>query len=121
MSPGARRCVSCGRPLEYRRRWAQAWDDVRRCSARCRRARPGAVDRALEAAILDLLLGRSGTACPSEAARRVDPDGWRRLGERTRRAARRLAAADRIEVMQRGRVVDAATMRGPVRLRLRRR
>jgi len=37
-------------------------------------------DRRLEAAIVDLLDERAAGAsiCPSEAARRIDPEGWRR-------------------------------------------
>lgn len=78
------------------------------------------VDRALEAAILALLEARDrGTICPSEAARRVRPDDWRPLMEPTRRAARRLAAEGRVEVVQGGRVVDPAAFRGPIRLRAR--
>jgi hypothetical protein len=40
--------------------------------------------------------------------------------ERTRAAARRLAAAGRLDVTQGGRMVDAARARGPIRLRRRR-
>ena len=63
--------------------------------------------------------GRNATLCPSEAARAVRPEGWRELMERTRSAARRLVAAERIEMLQRGRVVDPSTAKGPIRLRLR--
>lgn len=70
--------------------------------------------------MLDLLASRApgATICPSEAARVVAPDAWRGLMESTRRAARRLAASGRIEVLQKGRVVDASAVRGPIRLRL---
>jgi uncharacterized protein DUF3253 len=77
------------------------------------------VDARLEGAI-DVLLGdrRAGaTICPSEAARAVDPDGWRELMPAARAAAGRLAAAGQVEVTQRGEVVDVATARGPVRVR----
>jgi hypothetical protein len=37
--------------------------------------------------------------------------------EPARAAARRLAAAGRLEITQQGRVVDPASIRGPVRLR----
>ena len=65
--------------------------------------------------------GAGKTICPSEAARRVRPDGWRPLMERTRAAARRLVAAGEVEITQQGRVVDASTARGPIRVRLVRR
>ena len=77
------------------------------------------VDARLERAI-DVLLDdrRAGaTICPSEAARSVDPDGWRELMPAARAAAGRLAAAGQVEVTQRGEVVDVATARGPVRVR----
>jgi hypothetical protein len=76
-------------------------------------------DRALEDAIGQLLDRRAAgaTICPSEAARRVDPDGWRELMPDARRVAGRLVADGRVEMTQRGEVVDPATARGPVRLR----
>jgi hypothetical protein len=77
------------------------------------------VDRALERTI-DALLDerRAGTTiCPSEAARAVDPDGWRELMPAARAAAGRLAASGEVEVTQRGQVVDVGTARGPVRIR----
>ena len=77
------------------------------------------VDRALERAIDALLDQRrdGATICPSEAARAVDPEGWRELMPAARDAACRLAAAGGVEVTQRGEVVDVATARGPVRIR----
>ena len=80
-------------------------------------ATPGA---ALEAAILDLLRGREGSICPSEAARQVGGKNWRPLMEPTREAGRRLAARGDIVVMQRGRVVAAGDARGAIRYALRR-
>ena len=77
------------------------------------------LDRALERTI-DALLDerRAGTTiCPSEAARAVDPEGWRELMPAARAAAGRLAVAGEVEVTQRGEVVDVATARGPVRIR----
>ncbi|MGY1620102.1 DUF3253 domain-containing protein [Geodermatophilus sp. SYSU D00691] len=76
------------------------------------------VDGRLEQAIGALLDARApATICPSEAARAVDPDGWRELMPAARAAAGRLAAAGEVEVTQRGEVVDVATARGPVRVR----
>lgn len=75
--------------------------------------------RAVEAAILALLAERrpGASICPSEVARRLDPDDWRpRLAE-VRAAAAALAAAGRLVVTQRGRPVDPASARGPIRLR----
>jgi hypothetical protein len=77
------------------------------------------VDRRLEETILSLLdqRARTSTICPSDAARAVDPDGWRDLMEPARQAARRLVAAGRVQVTQRGTVVDPATAKGPIRIR----
>ena len=38
-------CATCGRPMSWRKAWAKNWDQVRHCSAACRRARPGALPR----------------------------------------------------------------------------
>lgn len=106
----------------WRKAWARDWDQVRYCSAVCRRRKVRPVDTALEVAIVELLAARprSATICPSEAARRVagdDDDGWRELMEPARRAARRLVDAGEVEITQRGRVVDPSTARGPIRIR----
>jgi len=139
-------CASCGRAFAWRKAWARDWEQVRYCSEACRRRKVRPVDRALEAAILELLAGRAAgaTICPSEVARAIDPavdptvaravdptvagavdpeegdDAWRALMEPARRAARRLVAAGEVELTQRGRVVDPSTFRGPVRIRRRR-
>ncbi len=115
-------CAGCGRAFAWRKKWAKSWPQVRYCSAACRSHKPSATDRALERAILELLEGRAAgaTICPSEAARHAHPERWRALMERTRRAARRLAAEGRLEVTQRGEVVDPSRARGAIRLRLRR-
>jgi hypothetical protein len=30
-------CATCGRPFDWRRKWAKVWDEVRYCSERCKR------------------------------------------------------------------------------------
>lgn len=112
-------CDACGRVITWRKRWARNWDQVRWCSDACRSRKVTDVDTDLEAAIEHLLDHRSSgaTICPSEAARAVAPDDWRPLMEPARRAARRLVAAGRLEITQKGRVVDPSTAKGPVRLR----
>ena len=118
-TPAPKPCERCGREITWRRKWARDWEQVRYCSERCRRQRLDGSDRALEAAILGLLERRAvgATICPSEAARVVATD-WRPLLEPARQAARRLVAAGRLEITQRGRPVDPSTARGPIRLRL---
>ncbi len=120
-------CASCGRRMEWRAAWALAWPDVRWCSDACRRRRVRPIDKALERSIRGLLAERreGATVCPSEAARAVagehtlPGEGWRTLIEPARAAARRLVVAGEVDVVQRGRVVDASTARGAIRVRRR--
>lgn len=112
-------CKICGRTIQWRRKWARDWAQVRYCSQRCRGRRLNDTDRALERAIADLLSqrARGATICPSEAARRVaGDDDWRQLMTRAREAARRLIARGDLVMRQGGREVDPSTARGPVRL-----
>lgn len=76
---------------------------------------PGAVAAAILALVAARGAGRS--ACPSEVARALSPD-WRALMPLVRAEAARLGAEGRIRVTQRGRTVDPAGARGPVRLAL---
>jgi hypothetical protein len=121
-TPAARTCARCGRRIEWRKKWSRDWEQVRYCSAACRRQRLCETDHQLEQAILDLLAARpnGATICPSEAARSVLGPGseWQDLMEPARQAARRLVATGRIDITQGGHVVDPSTARGPIRLRL---
>ena len=56
------------------------------------------------------------TICPSDVARTVGGDGWRRLMPAAREVAADLADQGVIEVRQRGEPVDIRTAKGPVRL-----
>jgi hypothetical protein len=71
-------------------------------------------------AILELLDARAQgrTICPSEAARVLGgDDGFRPFMPVVREAAAELVRERRIDVLQRGAVVDPASARGPIRLR----
>ncbi len=111
----AKSCAACGRQIEWRRKWDRDWDQVRYCSAACRRHGVDDTDRRLERTILELLDTRAAAAtiCPSDAARAVGGDGWRELME----PARRLVATGAVQITQQGRVVDPSTARGPIRIR----
>ncbi|MGZ8176571.1 DUF3253 domain-containing protein [Williamsia sp. SKLECPSW1] len=76
--------------------------------------------RELCRAVLDLLAQRAPTSsiCPSDVARRLNPDDWRPLMEPVREAARELVASGDVEITQHGEVVDPDTIRGPIRIRL---
>jgi len=120
MTPETKPCLSCGRTITWRKAWARDWDQVRYCSAACRKRKIRPVDKDLERAILGLLArrARGATICPSDAAREVAGDGdWRDLTEPARRAARRLVTRGEVEITQHGRVVDPSTAKGPIRIR----
>lgn len=36
----SKRCVACGLPMSWRRRWAKTWAEVKYCSDACRRKGP---------------------------------------------------------------------------------
>jgi len=118
-------CKFCGRPIQWRKQWELDWDAIKYCSDACRGPLPDNIARSLEAAILDLLAERGSkqTICPSEAAKAVGGKetrrNWETLMEPVRAAARRLAAAGRIEITQHGVPVNPSTAKGPIRLRLR--
>lgn len=115
-------CDACGRRMTWRKAWAEVWSEVRWCSDACRRRKVRPVDEALEQMIMELLAQRASNAtiCPSEAARAVAPDEWRPLMEPARAAARRLVVRNEVDIVQGGRVVDASTAKGPIRVRRRR-
>lgn len=71
--------------------------------------------------ILSLLSERDEgkTICPSEVARAMDEDGFRRLMPTVRSAAAELVGEGVVDVTQGGCVVDLTAARGPIRLRLR--
>ena len=119
MSVASKPCAVCGRRITWRRKWERDWEQVRYCSDACRRAGLSPTDDALQQAVLDLLAQRAAgaTICPSEAARQVGGEDWRRLMEPARAAARRLVASGDVEVTQGGHVVDPSTAKGPVRIR----
>ncbi len=121
-TPEPKTCASCGRTIEWRKKWERDWDQVRYCSTACRKRGVSRTDEALEQSIRDLLAARSrgSTICPSDAARAVGPaedEGWRELMEPARRAARRMVAAGEVVVTQGGRVVDPSTAKGAIRIR----
>lgn len=123
-APADKTCRSCGRRIEWRKKWERNWDEVVYCSDACRRQKVSAADRELEAGIRSLLASRAATAtiCPSDVARAVTSDEteWRALMEPVRRAARRMVAAGEVEITQGGSVVDPSTAKGPIRIRRKR-
>jgi hypothetical protein len=37
----SKRCLGCGRPFDWRKKWEKVWAEVKYCSDRCRQAKPG--------------------------------------------------------------------------------
>jgi len=74
----------------------------------------------LERRIVQMLASRAPTStiCPSDVARQVAPDDWRPLMDPVRHAAQRLVDRGEVEITQKGEVVDLATVKGPIRIRL---
>jgi hypothetical protein len=59
--------------------------------------------------------GPEKTFCPSELARTLAPTNWRPLMTAIRKAAAELIEEGRLRITQRGREVDPAKARGPIR------
>ncbi|WP_434994691.1 DUF2256 domain-containing protein [Arthrobacter sp. Ld5] len=111
-------CRSCGRRLEWRKKWERTWDTVLYCSEACRARKVRPIDEALEDWLLTRLrsMPHGRVVDPAEAAQALDESGL--LHEAARSAARRLVNRDLAEIVQRGAVVDPSTAKGPVTLRL---
>ena len=122
MTPAPKICTSCGRRIEWRKKWERDWEQVRYCSTSCRRRGVTPTDRALEVALLELLRGaRARTVDVADAARDVAAATGQEpseLHESARRAARRLVARGEVVVVQAGRVVDPSSAKGPMSIRL---
>lgn len=74
---------------------------------------------AIARSIRTLLAAHEGkTICPSEVARALDPVGFRALMPAVRDVASGLRERGRIVITQRGKEVDPARARGPIRLAL---
>ena len=105
-------CARCGRGFSWRKKWARDWDEVRYCSAACRRQKIGPRDQANETKILRALntAPTSGIALETLASS-VDQS------EPLRQAARRLALEGRLQLVQSGRTIDPRALRGRVVIR----
>ncbi|MES2911439.1 MAG: DUF3253 domain-containing protein [Pseudomonadota bacterium] len=76
-------------------------------------------DQQIRDAIAELLKSRQppATICPSEAARALDPDGWRVLMPQVRAVAVAMAKNGLLYIRQGGKTVKPdEPLRGPIRL-----
>jgi hypothetical protein len=63
--------------------------------------------------------GPDSSICPSDAARAVGAAHWRDLTEESRRIAVELACDGKVDITQRGKVVDPRRpLRGAIRIRV---
>ncbi len=74
----------------------------------------------IDAAIFDRLAAvkEGGSICPSEAARALDAEQWRRMLPHVRARAVALARAGRLVVLRKGKPVDPNNFKGVYRLGL---
>jgi hypothetical protein len=78
-------------------------------------------DAEIRTAVLAVLheRARTASACPSDVARRLSAEAWRRFMPQVREAASRLAIDGQVEITQRGIVVaPEGPWKGPIRIRL---
>lgn len=104
-------CATCGRRITWRKKWEGHWDQLRHCSQRCRRHRPGPQDERLEALILEQLQ-RAPQVGEAWLMEQLGPQAQRER-ERVRSAARRLVGRG-LARLPRGQ--DPSTARGPLLL-----
>ena len=74
----------------------------------------------VELALFELLAERPAgkSVDPAEVAKRVDPEGWRRLLPQVKGVAVGLARVGRLEILRHNKPVDPNAFRGVYRLRL---
>jgi hypothetical protein len=108
-------CARCGRLFEERKKWRLNWEQVVFCSTSCRQSKKDD----FEIQILEALKkrGKTSTICPSEILP-FEQKTDKNIMEDVRRAARRLVEQGKIDILQKGQVVDPSSFRGPIRLRI---
>lgn len=115
-----KQCQYCGRVITYRKKWEKNWSEIKyfsdRCRGNARKNRTSALE--LEEKILAILAERGAekTICPSEILENHHKQDREKM-EEVRQAARRLVHAGKIEILQKGKVVEPSAFRGPIRLR----
>ncbi len=62
--------------------------------------------------------GKDKTICPSEVARQLSPDDWRRYMKEIRKIAFELRDAGKVVIMQKGSEVAGSEVVGPIRIQI---
>lgn len=112
-------CLCCGLPFERRKKWQSSWDEVKYCSDRCRKVIKSSRRATLEKIFEEKLThSRRGTTfCPSVIAISYSTENWKPFMEEVRQIARCAVHAGKAEILQKGKVVDPTSFRGPIRVR----
>lgn len=71
--PDEKTCATCGRRIEWRKKWERDWKNVRYCSQRCRTRKIRPLDGELERHVIALIESGSNSIRLPDAARAVDP------------------------------------------------
>lgn len=118
MNKESKICQSCGRTIEWRKKWEKDWDQVKYCSQSCK-SKKNSFD--FKADILKKLNDQKikSSICPSDILPPEQKQN-KEMMEHVRRSARLLAHDGQIEITQGNKVVDPEDFRGPIRLRLKR-
>lgn len=112
-------CAKCGREIEYRKKWAKNWDEVKYCSEQRKKNKITSEEALFENKILELLHQRAATSsiCPSEVLPHEEKTNKQKM-EQVRQAARRLVHKNKIVITQKNQIVDPSEFKGPIRLKL---
>lgn len=62
--------------------------------------------------------GPDKTICPSEVAKNLFPENWRNQMQNIRDAAFELQVENQVQILQKGKLVDIETSKGPIRIRV---
>ena len=109
-------CSSCGRPFEKQKRFEKNWDEIKYCSAKCRKERLETKQIELEEFMLKKLTTVSNI-CPSQVAEEFyGKDKMKQMMEPIRCAYRRLHLAKRLKITQKKKQLTSLNFRGPIRI-----
>ena len=109
-------CNSCGRPFDKQKRFEKNWDEIKYCSAKCRKEKLEKNQTELEVFIIEKL-SLVSNICPSQIATEFfGKDRMKQMMEPVRCACRRLHLADKIKITQGNKPIKTLNFRGPIRI-----
>lgn len=119
-------CLWCYRPFEFRKKWADVWDEVKFCSDSCRSESKNKTSlqhrSQIESAVLASTQARKPKSlCPSEIAREIfnglGLEDWRPLMEPIRQVCRKLHLEKKIVITQKDVPIKELNFKGPIRIK----